>query len=297
MAAFYSNSNVDNSHNWPLIVEVRQLTAVIQSKSKIITDDLLTIMDILPDEILVGIFLFIDFKQRIMLRTVSWRWSQLLYDCTLLQEVSIRNTRCEDHQLKTLFTATKRVMVIDFFNSFQLTGSCLLHAALSRLRHLTLTGTAISDDILNRILHACSNELMELHLAGTRLSDQCLPCIVALKKLKYISVPREDAHGFGKRAALEIVQRCPTLRTFDCQEGYLFDGEEISQIVHANPKLTGLLIPYAFIADENLILIIESLANLTHLCVCETGVSRDCVQRMRSLKTNLEICWNENHTP
>lgn len=119
-------------------------------------------------------------------------------------------------------------MVIDFFNSFQLTGSCLLHAALSRLRHLTLTGTAISDDILNRILHACSNELMELHLAGTRLSDQCLPCIVALKKLKYISVPREDAHGFGKRAALEIVQRCPTLRTFDCQEGYLFDGKEIS---------------------------------------------------------------------
>ena len=60
MAAFYSNSNVDNSHNWPLIVEVRQLTAVIQSKSKIITDDLLTIMDILPDEILVRIFSFID---------------------------------------------------------------------------------------------------------------------------------------------------------------------------------------------------------------------------------------------
>ena len=24
---------------------------------------------------------------------------------------------------------------------------------------------------------------------------------------------------------------------------------------------------------------------------------RDCVQRMRSLKTNLEICWDENHTP
>ena len=55
-----------------------------------------------------------------------------------------------------------------------------------------LTGTAISDDILSRILHACSNELMELHLAGTRISDQCLPYIVALKKLKYISVPGED---------------------------------------------------------------------------------------------------------
>ena len=130
MATFYSNSNADNSHNWPLIIEVRQLTAVIHSKSKIITDDLLTIMDILQDEILVRIFSFIHFKQRIMLRTVSWRrWSQLLYDCTLLQEVSFRNTSCEDHQLKTLFTAAKRVMVIDFFNRFQLTGSCLLHAA------------------------------------------------------------------------------------------------------------------------------------------------------------------------
>ena len=138
-------------------------------------------MDILPDEILVQIFSFIH------LRTVSWRWSQLLYDCNCF-----RNTSCEDHQLKTLFTAAKRVMVIDFFNSFQLTGSCLLHAALSRLRHLTLTGTANSDDILSRILHACSNELMELHLAGTRISDHCLPYIVALKKLKYISVPRED---------------------------------------------------------------------------------------------------------
>ena len=254
-------------------------------------------MEVLPDEILVRIFSFIHFKQRIMLRTVSWRWSQLLYECTLLQKVSIGNTSCEDHQLKTLFTAAKRVIVIDFFNSFQLTGSCLLHAGLSRLRHLTLTGTAISDHILVRILRACSNELMELHLAGTRISDQCLPYIVALKKLKYISFPREDAHGFGKRAALEIVQRCPTLRTFDCQEGYLFDGEDITRIVHANPKLTGLLIPYAFIVDENLIFIVESFANLTHLCVCETGVSRDCVQRMRSLKTNLEICWYENHTP
>ena len=93
------------------------------------------------------------------------------------------------------------------------------------------------------------------------------------------------------------MQRCPTLSTFDCQEGYLFDGEEISWIVHANPKLTGLLILYAFIADENLIFITESLANLTHLCICETSVPRDCVQRMRSLKTNLEIFCYENDTP
>ena len=197
----------------------------------------------------------------------------LLYDCNCFRKCL---SETQDHQLKTLFTAAKRVMVIYFFNSFQLTGSCLLHAALSRLRHLTLTGTAISDDILNRILHACSNELMELHLAGT--------CISAL----YSCSEETEIHFCSSKG-------CPTLRTFDCQEGYLFDREEISQIVHANPKLTGLVIPYAFIADENLILVIESLANLTHLCVCETGVSRDCVQRMRSLKTNLEICWN--HTP
>lgn len=77
----------------------------------------------------------------------------------------------------------------------------------------------------------------------------------------------------------------------------MFVGEEISRIVHANPKLTGLLIPYALIDDEILEFIIISLANLSHLCVCETGISRDCVQRMRSLKTNLEICWDENHAP
>ena len=204
-------------------------------------------MDILPDEILLRIFLFIHFKQRIVLRTVSLRWSQLLYDDTLLQKVCIRKSSCEDHQLKTLFTAAKRVVVVDFFNSFQ-----LLHAGLSSLRHLTLTGTAISDHILIRILQACSNVLLELYLAGTHISGQCLPYIIALENLKYISLPPEDAHGFGKTAALEIVERCPTLRTFDCQEGYLFVGEEISWIVHANPKLTGLLILYAFIDNEKL---------------------------------------------
>ena len=104
-----------------------------------------------------------------MLRTVSWRWSQLLYECMLLQKVSIRNPSCEDHQLKTLFTAAKQVVVIDFFNSFQLTRSCLLHVGLSRLGHLMLTGTALSNHILVRILRAWNNELMELHLVGTHI--------------------------------------------------------------------------------------------------------------------------------
>ena len=133
-----------------------------------------------------------------MLRTVSLRWSQLLYDVTLLQNMCIRKSICEDHQLKTLSTAAKRVVVVNFFSSFQLTGSCLLHAGLSRPRNLTLTGTLINDHILVRIVQACSNVLLELHLAGTRISCQCLPYIIALENLKYLSLPPGDAHGFGK---------------------------------------------------------------------------------------------------
>lgn len=65
-------------------------------------------------------------------------------------------------------------------------------------------------------------ELTELHLAGTRISDKSLPHIIALPKLKYISVPRENAHGFGRSSALTILGNCATLRTLDCQEGYFF---------------------------------------------------------------------------
>lgn len=239
-------------------------------------------MDTLPDEILLRIFSFVPFKQRIHLRILSWRWSQLLHDHTLLWKVCIKKSSCQDHQLEALISAAKRVVEVDFFNCYHLTGSCLLRTGLSRLRHLTLTGTAISNCILGKILEACKNELMELNLVGTLISAECLPYIVALKKLKYISVPPEDVNGFGKRAAIKIVERCRTLRTLDCQEGYFFDGEDILWIVHANPNLTGLLIPYAFIDDDKLIFITENLRNLSRLCVCETGVTQECVQRIKS---------------
>ena len=97
-------------------------------------------MDKLPDEILLRIFSFIHFTERIILRTVSRQWSALLYDHSLLQNISISKSYCEDHQLTSLFTNSKRLITVDFFNSRSLNGSCILLAGLSTLRRLTLTG-------------------------------------------------------------------------------------------------------------------------------------------------------------
>lgn len=103
------------------------------------------VMDKLPDEILLRIFSFIHFAERIILCTVCWRWSSLLYNHSLLENISITKSYCADRQLTSLFTASKRLITVDFFNSRSLNGSCILLAGLSRLRHLTLTGTSITD--------------------------------------------------------------------------------------------------------------------------------------------------------
>ena len=253
-------------------------------------------MDKLPDEILLRIFSFIHFTERIILRTVSRQWSALLYDHSLLQNISISKSYCEDHQLTSLFTNSKRLITVDFFNSRSLNGSCILLAGLSRLRRLTLTGTSISDEILTSILHE-SSELVELHLTGTRISELCVPAIIGLKKLGYIAVPPEGVCGFGKRGVLTIVKNCPSLTTLDCQEGYFFDQEEVTEIVANNCQLTGLIVPYAFIDDNMFMFIIESLRNLTNICVCETSVTQACVDRMKSKKPHLDICWNVDHSP
>ena len=116
-------------------------------------------MDKLPDDILLRIFSLILFTERIVLRRVSRRWSSLLYDHSA-------------GKLSTLFTAARKVIAVDFFNSYFLDGFCILLAGLSRLRHLTLPGTSVTDKILSRILRA-SSELVELHLTGTRISELC----------------------------------------------------------------------------------------------------------------------------
>ena len=180
------------------------------------------------------------------------------------------------------------VVLVDLQNSRSLDGSCVLHAGLSRLRQLTLTGTSVTDAILSKILEASSG-LQTLHLAGTRISNKCLPQMTGLKNLQYISVPSEDVHGFGRGAAIAIVENCMALQTFDCQEGYFFSTMEIYRIIDCNPNLTSLLIPYSFVDDITLPFIIGNLQKLTYLCVCETKVTQGCVQRMRAWKPHLEI--------
>ena len=150
-------------------------------------------MDILPDEILqnLRIFAFLLFVKRIILRLVSRRWSRLLFDHSLLQQVVINMyTNCEDHQLEPLMSAAKRVVEVDFCGCLHLTGSCLLSTDLSRLRKLTLTDTAIENGTLLTILNSCKDELIELNLTRTLISMcECLPKIVELKKLKYFAAP------------------------------------------------------------------------------------------------------------
>ena len=253
-------------------------------------------MDKLPDEILLRIFSFLHFTQRIILRPVSWRWSCLLYDQSLLENVSITKFHCEDCPLFTLFTASKRLIAVDLFNSRWLDGSCILYAGLSKLKQLTLSGTSITDQILSKILKVSSG-LLELHLAQTRISEKCLPEIIGLGELWYITVPPEDVFGFRRSGVLEIAESCPSLRTLDCQEGYFFNQEEISQIIHSNCQLSSLIIPYAFVDDSTLTFIIEKLGNLTYVCMCETSVSQACVNEIKTRRPSLEICWNVSHTP
>ena len=128
-----------------------------------------------------------------------------------------------------------------------------------------------------------------------RISKKCLLEMIALEKLRYITVPPEDVFGFGKSGVL--AKSCPSLRTLDCQEGYLFNQEETSQIIHCNCELSSLIIPYAFVDDSTFTFIIEKLGNLTYICVCDTSVSQAYVNEIRTRKPSLEICWNMNHTP
>ena len=72
----------------------------------------------------------------------------------------------------------------------------------------------------------------------------------------------EDVFGFGRSGVLAIAKSCPSLSTLDWQEGYLFNQEEISQIIHCNCQLSNLIIPYAFVDDSTFTFIIEKLGNV-----------------------------------
>ena len=74
-------------------------------------------MEKLPDEILLRIFSFIHFTEQIVLHTVSRRWSFLLYDDTLLEDISITQSHCEDQQLSSLFAAAKRLPYLLVYKS------------------------------------------------------------------------------------------------------------------------------------------------------------------------------------
>ena len=180
-------------------------------------------MDILPDEVLLKIFSFLPFLTRITLRVVSRRWSRLLFDHSLLEQVVINSKSCEDYQLEPLMSAATQVVKVDFFSCCRLTASCLFSTELSRLRSLTLTGTAITNGILSRILDECKGELIELNLTGTRIHlSKCLAKIVELQKLKHFSAPPPDlTSNAGRETIVEIAERCQTLRTLYCQEGYI----------------------------------------------------------------------------
>lgn len=143
------------------------------------------VMDKLRDKILLRIFSFIHSTVRIILHTVSWRWSSLLYNHSLLEGISIPKSYCKDHQLSTVFTAAKRLISVDSFNSCLLHGPCILLAGLSRLRHLTLSGSSVKDAILSCILQASRTWLIK----GTPISKFCLPDIIGLRKLKNIAAP------------------------------------------------------------------------------------------------------------
>ena len=139
-------------------------------------------MDILPDEILLRIFTFLPFVMRITLRLVSWRWRKVLFDHSLLQRVKINGRNCEDHQLETLMSAAKRVVEVDFFNCVNLTGSCLMSTELSRLRHLTLTGTAINNPRLTSLL-----------IPFSFVNDDTVMSIVEnLSNLRYLCICKTD---------------------------------------------------------------------------------------------------------
>ena len=234
--------------------------------------------------------------ERILLRTVSRRWSNLMYDRTLLEQISLSRNYSEDRKLSSLFAATKKLVAVDLLNCRFLDGSCVLLGGLSRLRRLNLSGTRVTDGILQSILKA-SKELEELHLVDTEISESCIPEIVALKKLHYIGFPPEGVSGFGRNGVLSVVKACPTLRVLDCQEGYFFTHEDIMEIMRNNCLFSTLLIPYAFVDNSTFAVIVDSLQSLTYICVCETNVSQECVDQIKNRRPRLNICWNVNHTP
>ena len=153
------------------------------------------------------------------MRVVSWRWSRLIFDSSLLRTINIRTAICEDDKLQALFTASRRVTEVNSFACHFLNGSCILNAGLTRLRIMNLTETAVTDLTLANILQE-TKKLTELYLAGTRISDKSLSHIIALPKLIHISVPPENGQGFSRSLALPIMGNCATLRTLDCQERY-----------------------------------------------------------------------------
>lgn len=116
-------------------------------------------------------------------------------------------------------SAAKRVVKVDFYNWYNLTALCFLSTELSRLWSLMLMSTSITNCILLRILHTWKGELIELNLTATHN-----PCANVYPKLcnltnSNIFLPHQDITVLGRKAVVEIPERCQTL-ALACQKGY-----------------------------------------------------------------------------
>lgn len=114
-----------------------------------------------------------------------------------------------------LFFVAKKLIVVDFFNSYFLDGSCLFLGGLRGFRRFILLGISIIDRILLSIFRVI-RDLEEFYLIGTRISELCILEIIVLRKLKYIGFFFEGVCGFGRSGVLLIVKVSSLLRILDC---------------------------------------------------------------------------------
>lgn len=141
------------------------------------------------------------------------------------------------------------------------------------------------------------NKLAELHLTETQISKLCVPNIIGLGKLKCIAVPPEDVCGFSERHTGNC-ERLPIPDNTGLSRGLLFcrrgDHRDCQQQLPTQRPNHPLCIYWW--QHVCLLLIAYNEPETYYLCARQ-ALHKVCVNRTKSRKPSLDICWKVNHTP
>lgn len=241
------------------------------------------LLDSLPDSVLLNIFVFLAIKDRLVLRRVCKRWSELLYDFSLWRKIDLNEdkvfwNRVDDIKLeKWILRWGDTIQALDLSECKWLTDKALQTIARKcrDLRNLNIEGCfQIADSGINEISKNClSLQKVNIFLSG--VSDVGLDNLV--QRCTNLDQIKLGSRGNSNKMIASVCRNCTALKNIAIHDVIPFDelepvvdDEAIWTLARCYPQLQVIDLTWCcFLSDDALVALSVCCPHLTSLLIRE----------------------------